>query len=171
MSDDATAGAAGDGAEEEGPALEWRAWPLRQYPGRSALALGVVAATGVAVGWVTHNVAFGVVAGVILLFSLQAHFLPRRYRLDDGGVTVDAAGRKRTRRWDSFHSYYDDKLGIMLSTFSYPSRLDSFRGLNLRYGPDNRDGVLAFVAARLPRAEKETRGRRRRGRDHDRGNG
>ncbi len=151
---------AADAGEDDaggGSALEWRAWPLAQYPGRTAAAVVVVAAAGAAVAWVAQNVAFGVVGALILLFSLQAHFLPRRYRLDDAGVTVDAAGWKRTRPWDYFHSYYDDKLGIMLSTFSYPSRLDSFRGLNLRYGAARRDEVLAFVAARLPRAEKETR--------------
>jgi hypothetical protein len=152
-----------EGEAEGGPALEWRAWPLAQYPGRTAAALAVVAAAGVATAWVAQNVAFGVVGALILLFSLQAHFLPRRYRLDGAGVTVDAAGWKRTRSWDYFHSYYGDRLGIMLSTFTYPSRLDSFRGLNLRYGPANRDEVRAFVAARLPRAEKETRRRGRRG--------
>ena len=147
-------------AAEEGRTLEWRAWPLTQYPGRSALAAAIVVAAGVVVWWITRNVPFGAVGGLILLFSLQGHFLPRRFHLDDEGVAVDAAGWRRFRPWSNFHSYYADRLGIMLSTFSYPSRLDSFRGVNLRFGPANRAEVTAFVAERLPRAEKETRRRR-----------
>ena len=150
---------------DDGPeTVEWRVWPAAQYPGRTAVAAAVIVGAGAAVAWATGNVAFGVLGGVVLVLSLQAHFLPRRYRLDYAGVAVDALGWKRTRGWEQFNSYYDDKLGVMLSTFTYPSRLDSFRGVNLRWGPYNRDAILAFVAARLPRAEKPGR-RRGRGRE------
>lgn len=146
--------------EDAGAALEWRAWPLVEFPGRSAIAVAAVVAVVALVWWITHNVPFSAVAGVIILFSLQGHLLPREYRLDDAGVTIRAFGAAKNQPWSYFHSYYADKLGVMLSTFSYPSRLDPFRGYNLRFGGGNRREVIAFVDAHLPHAE-ERRPRRR----------
>lgn len=141
------------------PSLSWRAWPLVECPGRSALAAVMVAGTAAAIYFVWDSALFAVLGAVVLALSLHGHLLPRRYRLDDDGVSVSAIRFKKRRPWDYFHSYYADRLGVMLSTFTYPSRLDSFRGVNLRFARGNRDDVVAFVAARLPAAEK----RRRRG--------
>lgn len=119
----------------------------------------MVAGTAAAIYFVWDSALFAVLGAVVLALSLHGHLLPRRYRLDDDGVSVSAIRFKKRRPWDYFHSYYADRLGVMLSTFTYPSRLDSFRGVNLRFARGNRDDVVAFVAARLPAAEK----RRRRG--------
>jgi hypothetical protein len=142
------------------PPLEWRAWPLVEYPGRTAIAVAAVIAVVALVWTITHNVPFSAIGGVIILFSLQAHLLPRDYRLDDNGVTIRAVGAAKSQPWTYFHSYYADKLGVMLSTFSYPSRLDPFRGFNLRFAAGNRDQVVAYVATHLPYAEAP-RSRRR----------
>lgn len=140
--------------------LSWRSWPLAAYPGRTALALGVAAAAGAAICYLWDNPALAAVGVFALLASLHGHLLPRDYRLDDDGVSVSVLGIKTRRDWDRFHSYYADRLGVMLSTFSYPSRLDPFRGTNLRFAGGDRDAIVAFVAARLPRAEKKAgRGR------------
>jgi hypothetical protein len=147
------------GRKETPPSLSWRAWPLVEYPGRTALAAVMVAAAGAAIYFLWDNALFAVLGAVVLVISLHGHVLPRRFRLDDDGVFVSVIGIKKQRPWDYFHSYYADRLGVMLSTFTYPSRLDSFRGANLRFARGNRDDVVAFVAARLPAAEK----RRRRG--------
>lgn len=138
--------------------LQWRAWPLVEYPGRTALALATVAAAAAAIYFLWHAAWLAGVGGAALLLSLQGHLLPRRYELDAEGVTVTVLGLRKHRPWDHFHSYYADRLGVMLSTFTYPSRLDSFRGMNLRFGRENREAVSAFVAAQLPRAEKRRRG-------------
>lgn len=141
------------------PSLSWRAWPLVECPARSALAAVTVAGTAAAIYFIWESALFAALGAVVLTLSLHGHLLPRRYRLDDDGASVSAIGIKKRRPWDYFHSYYADRLGVMLSTFTYASRLDSFRGVNLRFARGNRDDVVAFVAARLPAAEK----RRRRG--------
>jgi len=141
--------------------LSWRSVPLLEYPGRSVLALAAVGATAAAIYFLWQSPLLAVVGALVLLASLHGHFLPRRYELDDEGVTVLVMGWNKRRPWDHFHSYYADRFGVMLTTFSYPSRLDSFRGVNLRFGRANRDDVITFVAAKLPRAEKK----RGRGRD------
>jgi len=119
--------------EKSSPGLRWRAWPLIEYPGRSALAVATVVAATAAIYFLWHSPLLAVIGAVALLLSLHGHFLPRYYRLDDDGVFTSVIGLKKTRDWDFFHSYYADRLGVMLSTFSYPSRLDSFRGVNLRF--------------------------------------
>ncbi len=139
------------------PSLSWRAWPLVEYPGRSALAGVAVVGAAAAIYFVWDSALFAVLGAVVLALSLHGHLLPRRYRLDDDGVSVSVMGIKKSRPWDYFHSYYADRLGAMLSTFTYPSRLDSFRGMNLRFARGNREAVVAFVGARLPRAEKRQR--------------
>jgi hypothetical protein len=138
-------------------AISWRAWPLVEYPGRSAAAAAAVIGAGAAIYLVWDTAFFGALGAALLALSLHGHLLPRRYRLDDDGVSVSVMGIKKSRPWDYFHSYYADRLGAMLSTFTYPSRLDSFRGVNLRFARGNRDDVVAFVGARLPRAEKRQR--------------
>lgn len=140
-----------------GPSLSWRAWPLVEYPGRSAVAAAAIIGAAAAIYLVWNSAVFAALGAALLALSLHGHLLPRRYRLDDDGVFVSVIGLKKNRPWEYFHSYYADRLGVMLSTFGYPSRLDSFRGVNLRFAGGNRDAVVAFVAARLPRAEKKGR--------------
>jgi len=149
------------GARKTPPFLEWRAWPAATYPVRSAVALVVVVGATAAVFSLLHHAGWTALFVAVLIASLHGHFLPRRYRLDDAGVTVWTLGVKKFRPWDFFHSYYADKMGVMLSTFTFPSRLDTFRGTNLRFsrGADA-EAVLAFVAGRLPRATSRPKGRR-----------
>ena len=139
--------------------LRWRAWPLLEYPGRTAVAAFTVTAAAAAIYFLWENPVFAVLGAAVLVISLHGHVLPRRFVLDDEGVFVSVIGIKKRRPWDYYHSYYADRLGVMLSTFTYPSRLDSFRGTNLRFSRGNRDEVVAFVAARLPAAEKISRRR------------
>ncbi len=139
--------------EDAEETLEWRAWPLVLYPGRTALAVLLVVAATAIIYYLLRHVGLAAIFCLVLATSLHGHFLPRRYRLDDDGATVWTLGMKRSRPWDYFHSYYADRLGAMLSTFSYPSRLDTFRGVNLRFAR-NRAEVVAFVDAYLPPAEK-----------------
>jgi hypothetical protein len=138
--------------------LSWRSWPLAAYPGRTAAALGVTAAAGAAIFFLWQSPGLAAIGVLALLASLHGHLLPRRYVLDDDGVSISVLGITGRKSWDHYHSYYADRLGVMLSTFTYPSRLDPFRGANLRFAGGDRDAIIAFVSARLPRAEK--RGRR-----------
>lgn len=87
-------------------------------------------------------------AAVILLVALWPVFTPTKYLLDDKGITLTRPLRREFRPWDRFRRYEVGRLNVLLSPFSHPSRLDSFRGLVLRLG-DNREEVVAFVAERL----------------------
>ncbi len=141
--------------------LAWRAWPASSYPVRSAVAVAIIVGVTAAIYFLLRDIVWTVMFVVLLVASLHGHFVPRRYRLDDAGVTVWTLGLKKFRPWDFFHSYYADRMGVMLSTFTFPSRLDTFRGTNLRFGPGaGADAVVAFVARRLPPATPRPKSRR-----------
>lgn len=143
------------GAEGDAGALEWSVFPVAEYPWRTAVALFFVAASGVIVGFAAGHWAFGVLAAVVLTASLYNHFLPSRYRLDESGAEATFFFVKRRKDWGYFRSYYYDRVGLMLSTFTYASRLDSFRGMNVRFPKEGQEQVIAFVEKRLPRSEKK----------------
>ncbi len=151
-----------DTRDGDGAALCWRSWPLVERPARSALAALVVVAAAAAVYALVHNVALTALGALVLVASLHGHIFPRRYALDEEAVSVSVLGMKRRRAWEYFHSYYADRMGVMLSTFTYPSRIDSFRGVSLRFAGGNRDEVTAFVKRKLPPARKRSRRRGRR---------
>ena len=140
-----------------GGALGGRSWPLVERPARSVLAVLIIVAAAAAVYALARNVALTVLGALVLVASLHGHVLPRRYALDEEGVSVWVMGMKKTRAWGYFRSYYADRMGIMLSTFTYPSRLDPFRGLGLRFAGGNRDDVIAFIRGKLPPAQKRSR--------------
>lgn len=149
------------GAGNEGKSLQWRVFPFVEYPVRSIVAVLIIFIGGVLV----HNISgywyLGLGAVLLLVASLYKHFLPTDYYLDDEGAETRILFSKRRRPWNNFHSYYYDQFGIMLSTFAYPSRLDSFRGMGLRFTKKEKDEVIAFVRARLPRAEKRIKASRK----------
>ncbi|UCE26333.1 MAG: hypothetical protein JSW52_08205 [Candidatus Coatesbacteria bacterium] len=137
--------------------LEWSVYPLLAYPVRSIFAVILVLLSGVLVGVAAGYWFVGVLGAAILVLSLYNHFFPSYYRLDGSGAEVRVLFAKRRRGWDYFRSYYADKMGVMLSTFTYASRLDSFRGMNLRFAKENRDDVIDFVEYYLPLADRKKR--------------
>jgi len=95
-----------------------------------------------------------VISIIILTVSVWQYYTPRWYKLDANGVEVRTFFVKRAKPWDYFHSYYYDKRGVQLSTFSYPSRLDPFRGVSLMFGLNNRDEIIEFISRYLEKAER-----------------
>ncbi|MCP4229402.1 MAG: hypothetical protein GY771_04555 [bacterium] len=145
----------------EPTSLQWRVFPLVEYPTRSVLAILIIFVGGVLVHHISGYWLLGLGAVVLLIASLYKHFLPTDYYLDEEGAEARILFSKRRRPWSNFHSYYHDQFGIMLSTFAYPSRLDSFRGLGLRFTKKEKDEVIAFVSSKLPRAEKRIKARKK----------
>jgi hypothetical protein len=141
--------------------LQWRVFPLVEYPARSVVAILIIFVGGVLVHHISGYWFLGLGAVLLLIASLYKHFLPTDYYLDEEGAETRILFSKRRRPWSNFHSYYYDQFGIMLSTFAYPSRLDSFRGLGLRFTKKEKDEVIAFVSSRLPRAQKRIKARKK----------
>ena len=137
-------------ANRHGP-LDWTAHPLRDEPAWKSAALGALIVGFSALAAASLG---GAVYGLISLVALAAatvrYLLPTRYLLDD----QEASWRQltwRRRSWSTFRRVDRHADGIFLSPFRRPSRLDSFRGVFLRFGPGvDADEVVALARDRVP---------------------
>ena len=131
--------------------LEWVSLPARNNPKGLFLAAGTILLAGLAVGLLARtwgadpeaSLWWGVFSVALLFISLRGFFLPTRYRLDSEGVTVKEPLFTRNKPWSDLKSLHVDRHGVLVSPFSFSTRLENFRGLYLRFA-GNRDDVLAF---------------------------
>jgi hypothetical protein len=124
--------------------LRWRSWPLTENLPRSilrvALFLGLCALVGVGFGgW-----EYALLAMVLVGLSLLRFFLPTTYVLDEQAATARVLGPARKLPWSQVRRVGVGPAGVFLSPFERPSRLDSFRGMFLRFA-HNADEVTSFV--------------------------
>jgi hypothetical protein len=134
--------------------LEWQAWPAKERP---LLALGLIVfllVIWVAVGYIYREAVWVLIAIVLLLGAVAPFFVVTRYRLDEEGVSVMRYFTTMRKRWAELRSYYPDRNGVLVSPFPRPSRLESFRGMYLRFG-GNREAVINVLEMRIGQREKE----------------
>ncbi len=137
-------------ANRHGP-LDWTAHPLREEPAWKSAALGalIVGFSALAAASLGGAV-YGLISLVALAGATVRYLLPTRYLLDD----QEASWRQltwRRRSWSTFRRVDRHADGIFLSPFRRPSRLDSFRGVFLRFGPGvDADEVVALARDRVP---------------------
>ena len=137
-------------ANRHGP-LDWTAHPLRDEPAWKSAALGalIVGFSALAAASLGGAV-YGLISLVALAGATVRYLLPTRYLLDD----QEASWRQltwRRRSWSTFRRVDRHADGIFLSPFRRPSRLDSFRGVFLRFGPGvDADEVVALARDRVP---------------------
>jgi len=139
--------------KKEIESLSWASHPARLRPKTTAVLVLFITALAVGIYFSFESIFLSLFSIVVLLASLSSFFFPIRYMLDEEGVTIKGVLTKRTKPWNYFHSYYYDRHGVQLSTFSYPSRLDPFRGFSLQFGKDNKGEVIEFVGRYLSKAE------------------
>ena len=125
-------------------AVRWRSWPVVDDFPRSLLLVAVVLAVSVGVTVSFHRLGYGWLAALILGIGLSRYFLVARYELDTNGVLVRFLGQSQRMEWQDVRRVLVHREGVHLSPFAQPSRLDSFRGVFLRFA-DNADEVTRFV--------------------------
>jgi hypothetical protein len=138
-------------ATELGPStsvLTWVSHPLRQAHKKTALLVVVVGLTSLLIGWNTESVMWGVISAFILLLGVYDFIFPTHYRLTSVSAETRVLVIHRRKTWSVIRSYHPDPNGVLLSPFPTRSRLETFRGLYIRFA-DNRDEVLDFVRERL----------------------
>ncbi len=131
-------------------ALRWESHPLRrERPAKSTLlvALILASATAAAVGF--EHWFYGVFSLGALTASLSRYFFATRYVLDGAGVSSEHLGFKQRRSWAEFRRADEHRDGIFLRPSVRPGRLDSFRGVFLRFA-QNREDVVRFVRCHVP---------------------
>ena len=132
--------------------LTWVSHPAADDPlYKFVLLVGLMLGISVGASWAfdqSGELLFGVLAFVLLFLSMARFFLPTRYHLTEDGLRVRFLGRKRHRPWSEFRNFYPYRIGVLLTPFPRPSRLDSFRGQFLRFN-GNHDEVLEFIARHI----------------------
>jgi hypothetical protein len=136
---------------DDGAELSWSVWPARQKPLTAAVIVAGAVVLGVLIARGTGDRLLGVAAPLFVLLSLSSYLLPTRYRLTPDAVEVRSLGVVRARPWSEMKRFEEDEAGLFLSPFEKRSWLDAYRGVRLPLG-GNRDGVVAFVQARVARA-------------------
>lgn len=126
------------------PALSWRSWPLVDEAPKSYLLVGVAIGVCVLAAIALGRIGYGLLAAVMLAVSLGRYFLPTRFELSASGVSVRFCGQTRQMNWSTVGRVVVQEAGIFISPFAAPSRLDSFRGVFVRFA-DNADEVITFV--------------------------
>lgn len=84
---------------------------------------------------------------VVMLVSLSSFLFPVTFTLDQESITMKSAFSTKRRKWEEFKSFWVDNHGVLLSPFERRSRLESFRGLYIRFS-DNKDEVVEFIQRR-----------------------
>jgi hypothetical protein len=130
--------------------VAWTSWPLRdEPPGKTLLLLALMALTSTLAGLMTVSAA--PLAAILLFVLMGPYFLPTRYALSPRGVATRFPLFNRTRPWEAFKRCAVLQGGVFLGTFPHPSRLDSFRGVFLRFSRETDTAlVLALVRAHVP---------------------
>ena len=136
-----------DPAQISDGSLSWRVHPLRRD---WRVSLGVTALL-LLIWWAvwlwTRSKPFTFLSVIIMLGSLSSFFFPVTFSLDEEFVTVRSPFTTKRKRWVEFKSFWVDRHGVLLSPFARRSRLESFRGLYIRFSA-NRDEVVEFVRRR-----------------------
>ena len=130
--------------------LVWTAYPLRDEPAwKSAALCGAIAGCSWLAAASLGGAVYGLISLAVLTASTTRYLLPTRYVLDDRQASWRQLTWRR-RPWSAFRRVDRHADGLFLSPFRRPSRLDSFRGVFLRFGPGvDADEVAALARARV----------------------
>ena len=124
--------------------LQWISHPVKEEPGRNWTVLFFVALTGTAM-WLTTTSLYWVGLGVaLILVAIRQWFLPTHYTLDGEGVEMRCLFYRRRKPWREIRRADPGNHGVLLSPFAFRTRLESFRGMFVRFS-GNRDKVMEFV--------------------------
>jgi hypothetical protein len=124
--------------------LAWKVHLLKEDPKKALLVFPAVLVS-LAICYIFFRNPIPMIAVLFLFFSsFSDYFFPIMYSVDEKGASVKTALWKNFLEWEKVKKYYLDETGIKLSTLGYPSRLEAFRGIYLRFG-GNKEEVIEAV--------------------------
>ncbi|MEE2617527.1 MAG: hypothetical protein VX677_02830 [Candidatus Poribacteria bacterium] len=118
------------------PQYVWVVHPLLDSPRKSVFLVLFLVFLVIGIQFLFDSLGVTFLSTFFLFGSLRQYFFPLRYEVYDDKITVSSFFFKQNRLWNEFRSYYIDQHGVLLSPFSKPSRLESFRGICVRFGLD-----------------------------------
>lgn len=149
------------GAEDLPPgsvsaSVGWRVHLARSEPMRASVVVAFAAVAGLMGMSLFHSPVYGVIGAAVVLFSCSEFLLPISYRLTDEKASSRYGLTVVEIRWSDVKRVLRDGVTLRLSPLSRASRLDSFRGVVLRPGPDDshcsQERLMSIIRERAPGA-------------------
>jgi hypothetical protein len=134
----------------------WRVHPFMDSAKTSTLVIGLIVFICSIVYISFNSVSWVVLSFIFLFVSLSPFFFPTVFTLNDREIKVKRVFTTVIRPWERFKGFYYDKNGVQLTPFTYPSRLDSYRGLFLKFN-NNKEKVIDFIKIHLSPVLEEKR--------------
>ena len=131
--------------------VRWVSLPVQHAPWKGLVLVLVVGATAAAVYLGTGSPGWTLLSVILLLAGVHDFLLPTTYRLSEEGVSSRILWYRRHKPWSSCRSCWVDAHGVLLSPFPERSRLESHRGLYLRFAGSDRQAVVRFVQDKINR--------------------
>ncbi len=138
--------------------IHWEVLLYKRSPNRLLLILASLA-LGACIAWILFAAVLPTLAALALLsLSSADYILPLSYRITSDGVSVSTLISYKILNWDRARRLIPEKDGFTITPLGIGSRLDSFRGVRIRYAPEGEIGdsdslrrVLAEYAPHLLR--------------------
>ncbi|MDY0151326.1 MAG: hypothetical protein RBS43_03545 [Candidatus Cloacimonas sp.] len=125
------------------PLLSWKSWPLLERPKTSLVLIAFLVLLAIILYSITvlswAQPIYYYIGMLLVLVNLLPYFIQTEYELYEDRYLARYLFIKISRPYSDFGCFYQDKRGIMLSTFKMPRRLDAFRGQSLRFSKDRQE--------------------------------
>lgn len=133
--------------------ISWKGWLAAEKPYLTLFAVSVLTAV-----WIlSFTFLQSAVVSTLLTFCVFAYvsefFLPVDYGLDSDSAWKKIGPVMIKKQWTQLRSFYTDKNGVLISPFTKPSRLETFRGIYLRFADADKEAVLFTIKKQI---EKNT---------------
>jgi len=133
----------------------WTSFPFVDFPIKSVILCVIVALVAyllwelAIVKW--EQPLYYVLGIFMLLIPIMPYLTPTTYYLFDMGFLVQYPLVQVRKKYSEYGCFYADKLGVMLSTYKTPRRMDTFRGQSLRFSKtaSERGEVLALLKEKI----------------------
>jgi hypothetical protein len=139
--------------------LEWTVHLMRRDPQRAGVVFAAMAFV-VLMGYLIFRSPIYSLAGLFMVFSATSeYFLPTRYKLTTERAFASCGAGRFEIPWSGVNRLLEAPDAVKLSPLKAASRLDSFRGVLLRFGPEGgpgeREEVMRIVENRLAEARAD----------------
>jgi len=137
------------------PILTWTSFPLIDRPKTSLFLVLFLIILSVGLWWIAviswKMPIFYVLGILFVMIELSPYFIPTSYEIYEHKIHIYYPFVDVERDYSLYKCFYLDKLGILLGTYSRPSRMDRFRGQSLRFSKtkEEKEQLIAILKEKI----------------------
>jgi len=141
--------------DDQTPLFQWTSFPFMDTPYKSVMLCAIIALIAYILWQLTivkwEQPLYYVLGILMLMIGIIPYFIPTSYFFYEEGFLVQYPLVKVQKKYTDFGCFYADKLGIMLSTYKMPRRMDTFRGQSIRFSKtaSERTEILEFLRGKI----------------------